>query len=287
MTINSEKVTEFLDRFQSDFQEFKQTRSMQNVLQMNDHITSSNAYHKLRADVPALPFFGDLFSKYVTVHFNPVLPHNEKEYLSMLNGLLLTYNFDQFYERLLRFGELFYREKEYVDASDIKQLAFLLPFDQMERHFNFEKRGTSLKTYKYFKNLQKTFTHSCKLYLIPYSSIRLSYKYFPNVLLRNYFRKLLDILFAVERKVIVFKGEVFDHLLSNMNLENSYRMEEKMFLLFEDEYTQYACKYSVWNIDFNGQNVKCIVAHSFDDSGVIGDLPERYAAEIVKNEFLR
>lgn len=286
----------FLSELEKDYNDLKNTGKIQRVTKINEEMRINDKNFSLRDDLVPAPFYGNFNSPYVTINYNPGYSLKSDKYTEMLKDfnkskedkeyMELLYNYDKHYD-----DPTFYSIKdnfvESVDLFDLKRLPLLIPFDQIENHFEFKSLASKHETYRHIDNLKKLATKHCQIEFLPYGSAKFHYKYFTEEFLKECLERLLVNIFAAERKVVIFNGNQFSNILSKFGNKNIVIGKQKKFNLIKKDGLPSSKKYSYTpvSIEFNGKKIKCIIANSFAMQGFQSELVEQYANEIIKNEF--
>jgi hypothetical protein len=277
-------IQEFINRFKKDFEQFWNNGKIERASELNV-LVSHNLKKIVRFDMPPHPFYGNLFAKTVMVNLNAGIPSELKETPKDLKEKGIN-NFEDFYHYLFNFGEIRYKEGSNVDSFDVKQVAFLLAYDEHTNLLGFEDRNDVIKTCSYLPNLRRLLSNRCQLELIPYGSTRFDKKDFRNELTLEYFRELIKIICSVEREIIFFNGSIFRFLLKKCKSEFDIRMSTRMgsrLTKKDGTITKGSYYYSTGNLTFINQKIPFVVADTFTQQGLNGDLMRLYGELVIRD----
>ena len=187
-----------------------------------DHIIlgaeAINKSNLLEVSAKGLPgyFCGDRDAKTVFVNLNPgidaakndeSLEYDERNEKFQFNKQNLESYIACYYEKSRRYGELFRNAGTIIDYFDLKQAAFLLPWENngidLPKDFYKGNKDT------FFQTQEKSLMQHLQLELLPYASNKFIPKKKHIQILLPYTETLLDEIFRVERKYVIFGSRLF------------------------------------------------------------------------------
>lgn len=278
------KLESFLLHFKDDFEEYFNFGKISRAFELNQLI-SENPKSKVRYDMPPNPFYGNLLAETVVVNLNPGIEEDKVETAIDLKGKGIN-DFKDYYNYLINFGEIRYKDGSSIDNFDTKQVAFLLPYDEKTTAIGFDFYKDTKTTITTLSNLRKLLSNRCQLELIPYGSTVFDKKQFKHDMLQAYFRKIIDVITCVERKIIFFNGVIFRELLKRFKYEFQIDMSPKYVtkLIKKDgSITKNNYSYSHGTLKYNKQTVKFIIADTFSQQGLNGDLMRNYGEFVIRD----
>jgi hypothetical protein len=293
---DNEQLMAFYSDFITDINEFKELGKSIEAEEINKKMSCTEEF-MLRPDVPPTPFYGNLLAEYVTIHLNPKAPLIDDEHISNFKRMIANEKSECFFNHLYNYGEKYSPKptgsptlsKRAGGSStfDSKLLSFFNPFDIKYKNFNFILDKLGKPSVKIGENRKKLYDHRCQLELIPYGSNNFNFKFFPNEVLDKYFNRLLDVIFATDRKVVIFCGAVFHEIIQRLNRGDLTLGKITAISAIRDdgEKAQYTLNYSTCKIIRNNKTLKCIIAHTFPKPGLAGKLMEQYGDYIMSNEY--
>jgi hypothetical protein len=277
----------FLERFERDFNQFWEYRKIERAFELN-RLVSNDPKKIVRYDMPPHPFYGNLFAETVMVNLNAGIPSGKNETKVELKHQGIN-GFYDFYNFLFNFGEIRYHEGATVDGFDAKQIAFLLKYDEKSRLLDFEDRKEVNKTCSFLPNLRKLLSNRCQLELIPYGSTRFDTKDFRNEVTMEYFRELVDLISSFERKIVFFNGSIFRYLLKRSRDDFNVKISERIgsqLTKKDGTITKGRYYYSYGELTSNSKIIPFVIADTFTQQGLNGDLMRQYG-ELVTREIFK
>jgi hypothetical protein len=251
------------EEMKSDFDEFWATWSVRRARQLTEATGQ-------RFDDARLPqyFTGDLSSRFVLVHLNPVW---DQKPLAPGDWRATT-DFDTYVETSLQFGTRMYgpaSARTHRSRFDAKQITFLREFGLIE--FVTEQTKDDR-----FINLQRAIDRKLQVELIPYGSASFSPSWFTSELLEPHFHRVLDVIATEERDYVLLCGTIFERLLpkgSNVEAVQRFRLIKRNGVPERME-----SRFANVSIPFEGRTISAGLAYSWARQG----LPmASYAKEIV------
>ena len=190
----------FFSEVRAEVEEFLTTGSMRRAVELA-RATGEPFNH----DIAPMFFTGDPEGRLVLVHLNP--RHTPGEAPIWLRDIRTV---EGYLDRHRHFGRDMYgpgSTSGHRSAFDHKQVAFLRPFGLVDL-----PSGEGLNDRQ--TNLVRVCDDKLQLELVPYGSARFSTHRFTVPLLEPHYRRVMDIVTAHPRAVLLFCGKVFDTLLA-------------------------------------------------------------------------
>ena len=152
-------------------------------------------------------------------------------------------------------------DKDRRDSFDEKQAAFLKYFKDsgidIPSKFPEEKTDELCLQAK-----QNVISQKCQLELIPYCSAKFSVSKAKAAVLVPYVETLLDEIFRVERRYVIFGGAIFAYLFEKMKAENiAIKLGEKVVWQIPDIKNPFTAHLVTFTR--NGKTVKAVIARTF------------------------
>ena len=150
-------------------------------------------------------------------------------------------------------------EKNRKDSFDEKQAAFLKPFE--DSGINIPAKFPDEKTDELcLQAKQNVLMQKCQLELLPYCSAKFSVNQKKANALIPFVETLLDEIFRVERKYVIFGGAIFADLFKKMQSENI-----KVEFLKEEtiQPVKNPLKAQLVKITKDGKSINAVIARSF------------------------
>lgn len=229
----------------------------------------------LEVSTKGLPqhFVGNLDAKTVFVQLNPGkdVASADENFKSQTAGFDRT-SADTFIESYIRakadYGKLDAARK---DSFDVKQAAFLKHFADsgIDIPADFPEQKTDELC---LKAKEAVLTQKCQLELIPYCSAKFQPDKKNLGLLIPYIETLLDEIFRVERKYVIFGGTIFSDIFEQLE-SNSMQVT-----LGEKQSWQCGvknpCAAQTVQLTKDGKTVKAVIAHSFARQDLTNAYPQ-------------
>lgn len=278
----NQNIESFINRFKEDFDQYWNYGKIERAYK-------NDPRKIVRCDMPPNPFSGNLFAETVMVNLNAGIPSGEIESPKNLSEKGINC-FEEYYDYLFNFGERRYIDEASVDAFDMKQVAFLLNYDQKTNHLGFDYVGDTNQICAHLVNLRKLLSNRCQLELIPYGSARFDTRDFNNEHTLNYFKDLLRVICSVEREVLFFNGAIFRQLFGMYNSDIQVSLTPKIgaHLLKKDgTITKRKYYYSNGILTYENKKTRIIICDSFAQQGLNGDLMKQYGELVTQGLFIQ
>lgn len=206
-------------------------------------------------------FVGDLDSPFVLVHLNAQQGDLEAE---RYDGEL--FSFDDYFRIHRYFGWHHYgpeAPRTHRSPFDEKQIQFIRPFEAID--FTGDR----------WTDLERVIDHKLQMECIPYGSRTFRPKGFNEDATRPHIERLLSVLSAAPRQVVVFCGTVFERPLKR------FVIDDHRFRLTKSDGAQTKGTYRFANlrIPHNGTTLSAGLAHTFPIQGLAGQLMRAYGQE--------
>lgn len=203
-------------------------------------------------------FVGDLDAPFVLVHLNAQQGDLDAE---RYEGELVT--FDDYFRIHRYFGWHHYgpeSPRTHKSPFDKKQIEFLRAFEAIEF------------TGDQFTDLERVIDHKLQMEFIPYGSRTFRPRGFDDSATRPHIDRLLDVLFAAPREVVIFCGTVFLRPLKQ------FVIDDHQFRLTKSDGTQTKGTFRFANLRITrGDRVlSAAIAHTFPMMGLTGSLMRAY-----------
>ena len=242
-------------------------------------ITCANELQSvLEVSAKGLPqhFVGDRNAKTVFVHLNPgknvkMSDEDFKKETADYDRTNAASFIKSYINEKTNFGNIYAKKR---DNFDEKQAAFLKPFEDsgIDIPASFPEEKTEAICLQAKENV---LMQKCQLELLPYCSQRFYVSRQKANALIPYVETLLDEIFRVKRKYVIFGGAIFADLFKKMQSENI-----KVEFLKEDEIkpVKNPLKAHLVKITKDGKSVNAVIVRSFarQDIGRAYDIMAQY-----------
>lgn len=259
---------DFDERIEKDLTELYEGKEISSAVELKDFIEVSTK---------GLPqhFVGDRNAKTVFVQLNP----GQAVALADKAFRCLTLDFDKtsketfiesYIDAKTKYGE---KDKERPVSFDVKQAAFLKYFEDSGIDIPAAFPEDKSKELQATENI---LMQKCQLELVPYCSATFSVNKKNMTFLQPYLETLIDEIFRIERKYVIFGGAIFADLFDKMNCEDikvSVRGELKI-----KTRVQKRCTVQIAEITKGRKTINAVLARTFprQDIGRAYDVMAEY-----------
>lgn len=249
----------FLEDLEKEYNEFENKGMSKEAVELRNkigqHLNCNNYPHY---------FTGNLKADLVFVQLNPY----EKESLEYkYKGDKKFKNFNEYFNFFSHYGQKQYRENNnFKSKFDSRQLLFLKQFGVI----NFVMDNGLYQNNR--ENLAKAVDCKLQLELVPYGSNNFKIK--KSKYLERYISRILNVITEIDRKYVIFCGNVFKDLLKDYIVRNQ-EYKFKLHKLDGNE-TKNNCTYFNVIIKYQDKKMKIGIAPTYANQSINGILMEQY-----------